>query len=515
MDPEILRLLGRDDAIVVAFSPDGAEMMPVPADLADHGATELPTRPPLEHFEELSRAAAVGVFQQARRTGNGATSVKLDRDDTLRRLDIFNLEASHACFLGVITVAVEELTGESALMQLIPRQSTFTMSLTGVVESVTSAYTAMFGWTADQIVGRSSLDYIHPDDHEDALKSWATMLELPGAAARVRQRFRHLDGHWIWCEVTDVNHLSDPERACVTAEAVDISLELEAQQALQRRETLLDRLRQALPTGVLQIDETGAPAVWNDRWNDLTGVDGATGVAGVVSVLQDRVGFDRALRLARDRGIDQDLAVELSGDGICRFGELHMRPLREKGECFGVLITLDDVTRLRAHQLELADQTRRDNLTGLYNRFGIEEILGRQLARNGAPCAVLFIDLDGFKSINDEFGHHTGDAVLRSVATTVGELIRPEDALGRIGGDEFVVVLDGPVGHGTANVIAERIEMAASVVTAQFSESLRCGFSIGLAMAKADDDVIGILRRADRAMYEDKRHRKQLGGGWR
>jgi diguanylate cyclase (GGDEF)-like protein len=156
------------------------------------------------------------------------------------------------------------------------------------------------------------------------------------------------------------------------------------------------------------------------------------------------------------------------------------------------------------HRLRLFDranrESRTDALTGLSNRRGIEERLNDEVARAirfGHPLAVLMIDLDDFKSINDRYGHAAGDDILRSTAVAIDNSVRSIDIAGRYGGEEFLVVLPETDASG-AEVVAERIR--ASV------ERLGATVSIGLSPIRAEDSSASILvGRADEALYEAKR----------
>lgn len=508
---DLLDLLSSPTTQMLAFHPLGAEVVAIPDRLTGLGAQapDLGVVSPLEAFDTESQGKAVVAFEGARRTGRGTAVVNALHTTQPMRLDIFDLEASDGCFVGVLTpTSVQVTVGDIDTLPV--RQATLTMGAAGTVESVSPELAQMLGWSAEELIGTSTLDIIHPDDHEAGIISWVAVLENPGEPSRMRQRFKRTDGHWVWCEATDTNYLDDPARGYVLTELVDISREMEAQQALQRRETMLDRLQQALPTGVLHLDEHGAAAVWNDRWAELTGADPAAGIDGLRSRLADPVGFQAAFDRALAEGVDADLDVTLDRTGRCEFGVLHLRPLQENGTPFGILLTLDDVTRSRTHQLELADQARRDVLTGSLNRMGIEEVLADRLAANESQCSVLFLDLDDFKAINDRFGHQIGDEVLVALAAEVSSLMRPQDAFGRLGGDEFLVVVDGDWDAGELERLADRIDDAARAVEQRFEQLVSVGVTVGFAKASSGDRNDDVLKRADQAMYRKKRERKAL-----
>lgn len=170
-----------------------------------------------------------------------------------------------------------------------------------------------------------------------------------------------------------------------------------------------------------------------------------------------------------------------------------------------------DLAAARARVAELETRVDEDPLTGLVNRRGFERALERALAfvrRYGATAALLYLDLDGFKPINDRFGHAAGDWALGRVARLVGAKVRASDVVGRVGGDEFAVLLwnvTGAQAEEKARAIEAMIEQESfERAGARFS----LGLSAGFATLSADDTAIAVVARADQAMYARKRERK-------
>ncbi len=164
--------------------------------------------------------------------------------------------------------------------------------------------------------------------------------------------------------------------------------------------------------------------------------------------------------------------------------------------------------RVREQNRMLAALSRTDGLSGLLNRISWEQIVYTEMARcrrSRSPAALLMLDIDRFKEINDQHGHPAGDEVIRSVAGIVSGTVRASDVSGRYGGEEFAVVLPDTDGPG-AIVIAERIRRRIESATLGQSAALRCTVSIGIAEARPDaDDAGDWISRADRALYAAKR----------
>lgn len=166
---------------------------------------------------------------------------------------------------------------------------------------------------------------------------------------------------------------------------------------------------------------------------------------------------------------------------------------------------LQDELRQRNEELDLISRT--DSLTGLHNRRHVEEYLTRLVSlarRNAEPIAVLIIDIDHFKSVNDGHGHDAGDAVLREVATRLVGSLRLEDMVGRWGGEEFLVVLPNTSIQGAAE-LAERLRrvVAEEPCGLPGGGAMRVTISLGCA-ASVIDDAETLVRSADAAMYQAK-----------
>jgi diguanylate cyclase (GGDEF)-like protein/PAS domain S-box-containing protein len=185
-----------------------------------------------------------------------------------------------------------------------------------------------------------------------------------------------------------------------------------------------------------------------------------------------------------------------------------------QGDPFFGISSVEDVTLRREEEERLRFRALHDPLTGLPNRDLLSENLRRSLARArrlGSGVAVLFLDLDGFKSVNDQMGHAVGDELLKALGQRLESAARGGDMVARLGGDEFVMVVEGIHGVEQAEAATDRFleEVHRPVVIGGARISLAA--SIGLVVADADDAPDDILRRADSAMYEAKRAGR---GGW-
>jgi diguanylate cyclase (GGDEF)-like protein len=161
--------------------------------------------------------------------------------------------------------------------------------------------------------------------------------------------------------------------------------------------------------------------------------------------------------------------------------------------------------------VKLRREAREDPLTGLLNRAALDEHLTDALFDDPTDVLVFFVDLDGFKDVNDTFGHEAGDTVLTEVGRRLGRGVRPDDVVGRYGGDEFVVVCGGARTTSPATVTG-RLATALGGDIPFAGGTWRPSASVGWARGQGGDDIASLLRRADREMFERKRGRTTRSG---
>jgi diguanylate cyclase (GGDEF)-like protein/PAS domain S-box-containing protein len=369
----------------------------------------------------------------------------------------------------------------------------------------------MLGWTREQMVGTRSSEFIHPDDQERAIANWMELLSRQDAQ-RVRLRHRRADGSFAWVEIEN-QYLpaDDPADAVVITQMSDISDEMAAHEAVQQRERLLRRVADSLPVGILQLSADRALVYANARLAALLGTDAVTGVADLVAVVAetDRDRLTDALDAALDGETDAELEIGVvhRATGEARVCAISLVSLSDREGAPGALLSISDITDSVMMREELRAKATFDVLTGCHNRASTLAILEQALASpDGARTAAVFVDLDRFKPVNDTLGHDAGDEVLMLTASRLASVLRRDDIVGRLGGDEFLVVGRGLDSPAAAMALGERIRAALAEPATLESGPIQVRASIGIATAAPGVDAAELIKRADRAMYLSKQN---------
>jgi diguanylate cyclase (GGDEF)-like protein/PAS domain S-box-containing protein len=409
----------------------------------------------------------------------------------------------------------------------------------GRVTGVEGKVRQLLGRSVGEVVGRLPMEFMHEDSVVDVLPMWIALLESPGNTASARRLFVHPDGTERWTECVYLNRFGPDGSGDVLMLCSDISARRAQEEALRRSHEEIRRLGEEsrsraedfrlladeVPVAVFRCDVHGTVTFHNARWAELVG-------AAPLGRLQDAVhpddrpvldahlgrlvGPGRSARASTGgpggpddggppgpgdaperltfevRAVDGErvLAVTLRSDAD---GDAALRH---------IIGSIDDVSAT----VRLRHEARRDGLTGLLNRKALDEALARALERDLSGTLVVFLDLDGFKAVNDSHGHDAGDAVLLEVGRRLAGAVRPGDAVGRYGGDEFVIVY-GSLGPVDTAAITGRLRRALGGAVAFSGGSWEPAASIGTARPVPGEDLAAVVRRADLAMFEAKRVR--------
>ena len=276
---------------------------------------------------------------------------------------------------------------------------------------------------------------------------------------------------------------------------------------------LLDAVARVAPVPMLIASGNGRVLAANRPWRDLSGTGGEAGAStGWADGLDEETHhrLARAMDHCAASGAPTTLELEICGPSGRRWTRwwMHRRLIESTPVLVLVAIDVHDDVVQRDDLRQLAT---RDDLTGLVNRRVFLETVDqalRRVERFGEPASVLYIDLDSFKMVNDRAGHAVGDRVLAAVAGRLRKAVRGADVVGRIGGDEFAVLLERLATRGETAIVARRIQEALSGSVEVAGEHWPISASVGIAITEGGGETaLGLLARADEAMYLAKRGR--------
>ncbi|PHV08205.1 GGDEF domain-containing protein [Janthinobacterium sp. BJB412] len=419
-----------------------------------------------------------------------------------------DLERTHQAEQAALQLAAIVTSSDDAIIS---------KTLDGTIASWNAGAERMYGYSADEMLGRP-ISILAPPELAD---------ESPGILQRLQrgERVEHLeavrlrkDGRRIDVSLT-VSPIRDAAGVLTGASAIarDISERKRAEHALREREARIRRLVDANIIGIYIGDSSGRISEANDAFLKISGYSRgevlAEGFRWTDMTPRQYAAADRqALEELRKTGRCTPYEKEYIRKDGSRIPVLLASALFEGSSDEGVCFVLDLTERKQAEERirHLADH---DALTGLPNRALLQDRMRLAIAfahRYRRQVAILFIDLDYFKNINDSLGHHIGDQVLKMAAVRLQQCLREGDSVARLGGDEFVLILPLPGDSGDAGRVARK---ALDTLAQPFSvdeHQLHLSGSIGISVFPDDGlDVDSLMRTADTAMY----HAKEMGRG--
>ena len=277
----------------------------------------------------------------------------------------------------------------------------------------------------------------------------------------------------------------------------------------------IERMLKQLPSNIFLKDAQGRYVFATHYWNHLDqGGDPDWTIRGKtdLEIRKDKLNAAKAMESDKRiiaTGEGTSYVIEEYIDGVRQFLQLIKQPTYdEDGNVNGIIALINDVTETQLLKMELEKRSKTDPLTGLLNKGATEELIGMMLAghrKRDGKCALLMIDADRFKTINDTFGHAAGDQVLITIGKIIHSSFKGKDVAGRIGGDEFMVLLRDLHSEEEACLLSERIEE--QVVHAFDNQEMEgcVSLSIGIAICPKDGrDFDELYKAADAALYAVK-----------
>lgn len=362
------------------------------------------------------------------------------------------------------------------------------------------------------------LNAIHPDDRARVDQAYNNSL-ITRTPYEINHRLLMGDGRIKWVQErcqTEFDCSGTPLRSRGTVQ--EITARIQAEQALAQSEALFRTLAQVAPVGIFRTDATGSCTFVNERYCDIAGItleeaqgsgwgraihpdDLATVLETWDEAVKARTPFMLEYRFRRPDGrttwVVGQARAELDGQG---------------GIC-GYVGTITDISNRKEAEEEVRQLAFYDHLTGLANRRLLLDRLQRALAasqRSGEQGALLFIDLDNFKQLNDSHGHEQGDLLLQQVAQRLKASVRETDTVARLGGDEFIVILEQlsrtpAEAQQQAVAVAEKILSNLNQPYPLSKGPHHATPSIGITLISDHHSSLGeLLQQADTAMYQSK-----------
>jgi diguanylate cyclase (GGDEF)-like protein/PAS domain S-box-containing protein len=381
---------------------------------------------------------------------------------------------------------------------------------------VNQALCVITGWPERELVQRPFQEISHPDDAGADQELIARLVTGEISGYQFEKRFIRRDGTEIWAEVS-VSVVRDGAGALhhFIVQVEDITARREAQRRLQEAEAEARAERDHATAIISAMGEgyaltmDGEIKAINEALCVLTGFSASEliGVqppypfwppeeqATIAAILADVKG---------NNGGTHELTL-MRADGERFEAEITARPAREEdGRAIGFVSTLRDVSVQKRQQRELERLARTDSLTRLANRHVLQEALVREAARrsaDGQQLALVLLDLDLFKQVNDAFGHPAGDAVLVEVARRLTHTVRAGEVLARVGGEEFAWLLPA---CDAEEAVAAADRARAAIASQPFGRAGRLTVSAGVGLVSTPSDSDALYRMADRALYEAK-----------
>ncbi|MDG4867210.1 EAL domain-containing protein [Guyparkeria sp. 1SP6A2] len=419
----------------------------------------------------------------------------------------------------LVSLAVERHADQVALEENEQRyrslfshnpDAVFSLDDQGRLQSFNHATEAMYDRSSDDLSGKSAIELIDAEDRgqvEHAIKR-----AMGGRTQAIEFSVNHADGSRHEFDVTFLPVVINGRIDGVYALAKDITV----RKRQERRLRTLERSVEASIHGVVITDarQPDHPIIYtNAAFTRISGYSADEIIGRNCRFLQGKDTDPEAIAEIRD-GVARREPVRVllrnyRKDGKPFWNELHVSPVEDdSGEVTHFVGLQNDVSEYKSYEASLAYHATHDTLTGLTNRAMFEDRLSHMVEisrRRRTRVAVLFIDLDEFKPINDSLGHAVGDKILIEVARRLEHEMRAEDTLARFGGDEFVALLADIQTEEDALLAAERLLPTVSRPYRVDEHELYLSASIGITISEPDtDQPLSLIQQADMAMYRAK-----------
>jgi diguanylate cyclase (GGDEF)-like protein/PAS domain S-box-containing protein len=387
----------------------------------------------------------------------------------------------------------------------------------GRIVFVNAAGAKIFGAaSAEQLIGKQVMDLVHPSFRAEVSERMRVMLHEDRQVPLVAETFLRLDGTPVDVEVMAAP-LRYGDRKAIQVVVRDMTERRRQELALRESEERYALAAQGANDGLWDWHLFTNEVYYSPRWKEMLGlgdVEVSTSLdEWLKRVHPEDVGALKVEIATHTAGITHHLQDEhriMHKDGGYRW--VLCRGVAERdaaGKAYRMAGSLTDITERKLAEEQLLHDAFHDSLTNLANRALFTDLLGRSLGRAQRRAdyrfAVLFIDLDRFKVVNDSLGHTVGDELLRAITRRIERCVRPGDTVARLGGDEFTILVDDIGDASDATRVADRIQRELTQPFNLSGHEVFTSASIGIALsASGYEEADDVLRDADIAMYRAK-----------
>jgi diguanylate cyclase (GGDEF)-like protein/PAS domain S-box-containing protein len=394
------------------------------------------------------------------------------------------------------------------------------VDLAGRFLRVNDSLCRILGYADQELIGRTAKDLSHREDRDKTDVERARMHAGEIKSMRSEKRYLRKDGATVWVDLTVALVRGDSgEPLYEIAVFDDVTIRKQAEQASRDSAEELRLFADNVPAMTVSWDANQRCRFVNRRYAEFFGftVEGILGKS-LLEVVGENVyqeiehHFARALQ---GHPVTYQRIHRLTEGGEARHTEVKLLPhFDEQGKVLGVFSVLSDITEHKLTEERIRQVAHHDSLTGLPNRALFNDRLEQSIRfakRDKRQFALLYLDLDRFKPVNDTLGHAAGDELLKIAAARIRAQVRQSDTVARIGGDEFTVILADIAAPEDAQAVAAKIAaaVAAPFLLDKRSRQVNIGTSIGIAIFPNDArDADALVRVADAAMYREKQNRK-------
>ena len=378
---------------------------------------------------------------------------------------------------------------------------------------VNGALCRMLGYTERELLGRNVTDVLAPEDRDWMMDRHAARLRGEDVPSHYQFDALRKDGSRCTMMMSIGFLRLDDGGVGAVGSVKDLSRELEISRRLREKELELRRILDNLPDVFYRTDENGRLTLVSPACKEIVGYEQeevlGRNLADLYADPDARQTTLEEFRRHRGRPVHVETPLRHKEGHVVWVSTNAYARYDRDGRFIGVEGITRDITSRKNLENQLRYLADHDHLTGLLNRKGFTEQLGRAVAacrRESEQLSLVYIDLDGFKGVNDRLGHQVGDQVLVDVAGTLGDSFREADAVARIGGDEFAVLLQGTPDAWQLDNLVERFSATLAQSLDPSGEPTLLSASIGTASYPNDGVTADeLLLRADANMYSMKR----------